>query len=120
VTEVPRGRLVPSSEAPASGERFELLVDQDGVIVEQILSSESDEPSSFLQAHDEWVVVLAGSATLDVGGDVHVLEPGDWLLIPGGVPHSVERTAQGTSWLAVHLPPPTDPDTHEPAHSPDL
>lgn len=102
----PSGHLVPASDAPASGERFELLVDQDGVIVEQILSAASTEPSSFLQPHDEWVVVLAGSATLDVGGDRHDLGPGDWVLVPGGVPHTVERTEAGTSWLAVHLPPP--------------
>jgi mannose-6-phosphate isomerase-like protein (cupin superfamily) len=115
----PSGRLAASSDAPETGERFELLVDQDGVIVEQILSSASTEPSSFLQPHDEWVVVLAGSATLDVGGDRHELRSGDWVLIPGGVPHTVERTEAGTSWLAVHLPPPTDTTIDRP-HSPDL
>lgn len=102
----PRGRLLDASEAPATGERFELLVDQDGVIVEQILSAASTEPASFLQPHDEWVLVMSGAATLDVGGERHELGPGDWVLIPGGVPHTVERTAAGTTWLAVHLPPP--------------
>jgi quercetin dioxygenase-like cupin family protein len=105
VTETPHGRLAGQSAAPASDERFELLVDQDGVIIEQILSAASSTPSSFLQAHDEWVVVLAGSATLDVGGTRHDLGPGDWVLLPGGIPHTVERTEAGTSWLAVHLPP---------------
>jgi mannose-6-phosphate isomerase-like protein (cupin superfamily) len=101
-----KGRLLGPDEAPEHGERFELLVDRDGVIVEQILSAASTEPSSFLQPHDEWVVVTTGAATLDVGGERHELGPGDWVLIPGGVPHTVERTAAGTTWLAVHLPPP--------------
>jgi cupin 2 domain-containing protein len=119
VKPAPAGRLAGPADAPPTGERFELLVDQHGVIVEQILSAASDEPSSFLQPHDEWVVILAGSATLDVGGHRHELEAGDWVLIPGGIPHTVERTASGTSWLAVHLPQPSDAGP-DPAHSPDL
>ena len=103
MTEVPHGRLADATEAPDDGERFDLLVDQDRVIVEHILSGASDAPDSFLQDHDEWVVVLSGSATLDVGGTIYELTAGDWLMLPAHVPHTIERRAAGTTWLAVHL-----------------
>jgi cupin 2 domain-containing protein len=51
------------------------------------------------------VVVLAGGAELEVGGDRVVLETGDWLFLPAGVVHTVVTTEPGTSWLAVHLYP---------------
>ncbi|NNF27098.1 MAG: cupin domain-containing protein [Gemmatimonadetes bacterium] len=38
--------------------------------------------------HEQTVNVLAGTIELVVGGESHVLEAGDVLHIPGGVPHS--------------------------------
>ena len=69
--------------------------------VEQILSGELAEPVSFLQDHDEWVVLLAGRAKLVVDGSEVELEPGDWLLLPAGCPHTLLETQPGTSWLAL-------------------
>jgi quercetin dioxygenase-like cupin family protein len=103
--ELTRGRLLDPADAPAAGERFEPLAAMQGVRVEQILSPASTMPARYEQAHDEWVAVLAGSATLDVAGETVQLEPGDWVLLPAGVPHTVVTTAAGTSWLAVHAPP---------------
>ena len=40
---------------------------------------------------------------MTVGGEAVELGPGDWVLLPAGVRHTVERKEQGTSWLAVHL-----------------
>jgi uncharacterized cupin superfamily protein len=97
-----RGRLEPSASAPAEGERFTPLVELPGVTVEQILSGRLREPASFEQAHDEWVVVIEGGATLLVDGDQLELTAGEWLLLPAGCPHTVLETRPGTSWLAVH------------------
>lgn len=73
------------------------------MLVEQILSGRNDQPVDFVQDHDEWVAVLAGAAVLDVEGERLDLRPGDWVLLPSGVRHSVVTTEAGTSWLALHL-----------------
>ena len=99
-----RGRLRPSSDAPAEGERFDHLVSAGGrVVVEQILSGRVDGPTDYLPDRDEWVAVLAGGAVLDVGGEAVELGPGDWVLLPAGVAHRVVRVEEGTSWLAFHF-----------------
>ena len=56
-------------------------------------------PQDYLQDHDEWVVLLAGGATVDVDGES--ASPNDWLVLPARVPHRLVRTEQGTVWLAV-------------------
>jgi cupin 2 domain-containing protein len=100
-----RGRLLEASVAPAAGERVDVLARSGGAVVEQILSGPLADPLDYDQDHDEWVVVLAGAAELEVAGEPVALRPGDWVLLPGGVAHRLVRTDPGTSWLAVHLPP---------------
>jgi cupin 2 domain-containing protein len=58
-----------------------------------------------VQAQDEWVLLVQGEAVLRVAGESVSLRLGDYLFLPAGVPHSVERTSPGTIWLAVHLHP---------------
>lgn len=74
------------------------------VVVEQILSGDLAEPVDYDQDHDEWVVLLRGTAELDVDGETMTLAPGDWVLIPRRKPHRLLETSRGASWLAVHLP----------------
>ncbi len=95
------GRLAPTDEAPADGERSTVLADAHGFRVEQILSGRLAAPQEYVQDHDEWVVVLAGGAVLEVEGAEHDLVAGDWWLLPAGTPHRLLRTDPGTSWLAV-------------------
>ena len=97
-----RGTLERGSAAPADGERFRDLAELGAARIEQILSGRLPEPASFEQAHDEWVVVLEGSAKMIVDGDELELGAGEWLLLPAGCPHTVLETQPGTSWLAVH------------------
>jgi mannose-6-phosphate isomerase-like protein (cupin superfamily) len=73
------------------------------VVVEQILSGRVEGATEYLQDRDEWVAVLHGAATLEVGGEAVTLAPGDWVLLPAGVPHRVVRVEPGTSWLAFHI-----------------
>lgn len=103
-TPVRRGRLADGSAAPGVGERAREIVRVRNLVVEQILSGVV-EPTDYLQDQDEWVVVLAGGATLDIDGAPCELTAGDWVLLPAGTPHRVARTVPGTSWLAVHLHP---------------
>ncbi len=98
-----RGRLGAAAAAPAAGEVVEQLLATDGVAIEHILSGELDAPVAFDQDHDEWVLVLEGTADLEVHDDQLALEPGDWVFLPRGTPHRLLRTSRGTRWLAVHL-----------------
>jgi mannose-6-phosphate isomerase-like protein (cupin superfamily) len=97
-----RGCLEPPEAAPELGERFIAIVKLGGARVEQILSGALVEPAVFEQAHDEWVLIVAGSARLRVDGEELELRAGEWLLLPAGCPHVVLEAEPGTSWLALH------------------
>jgi cupin 2 domain-containing protein len=95
------GRLRDGGGAPARGEAVERLLVRDGLVVEQILSGELEAPVEYRQDDDEWVVLLAGAASLVVDGEDVELAAGDWLFLPAGTPHTLVRTEPGSSWLAV-------------------
>lgn len=76
--------------------------------LERIVSRGQASPPGFWydQDHDEWVLLLKGSATLGFADGTAVdLRPGDHLLIPRRVRHRVERTDPlgDTVWLAIHF-----------------
>jgi len=102
--EARRGRF-DSAPPPDTGERFTELAQMGNVVVESIVSSASPDDGVYLQAQDEWVMLVDGSAELDVDGDHVSLTAGDWMLLPAGVPHRVLRTSDGARWLAVHVHP---------------
>ena len=100
----PHGRLLHSSAAPMRGEHVETLLHMgEQVRIEQILSGVVDEPVDYDQDHDEWVVLLEGTAELEVNGETLFLEQGDWVLLSRRTPHRLIRTTQGANWLAVHV-----------------
>jgi cupin 2 domain-containing protein len=89
-------------------ELFTELLSRPGARIERIVSNgqSTQEDSPFNQAHDEWVLLLRGSASLWVDGDgEHDLHPGDHILIPARRTHRVTKTAKDelTVWLAVHF-----------------
>ncbi len=84
-------------------ERFEALLTHRNLVVERIVSSATAVPTTYVQAQDEWVVLLAGEATLEVAGASVELRPGDYLFLPAGTQHVVRRVTEGAVWLAVHL-----------------
>lgn len=96
------GRL--SAEVPPIGETFVDLARVGSARVEHIVSSDSADPAEQVQAWDEWVLVIAGAAELEVDGRPHRLAPGAWVVLPAGTPHRVVRTEAGTQWIAVHGP----------------
>jgi cupin 2 domain-containing protein len=87
------------------GEEFQTLLRRPGVHIERIVSSPRPEPVLYEQAWDEWVLLLAGEANLELDGDAVRLRAGDHLLIPAGLPHRVLATSDEPRclWLAVHL-----------------
>jgi len=102
---VAHGRLLLPTAAPARGERAEVVARFAGVVIEQVVSGALDAPVDYDQDHDEWAVVLAGAAVLDIGGVRHDLTPGDWVLLPAHVAHRLVHTQPGTVWLTVHGAP---------------
>ena len=89
-------------------EVFTELLSRPGARIERIVSNGQSTPvdTPFNQDHDEWVLLLRGSASLWVDGDgEHDLHPGDHILIPSRRTHRVTRTAKDepTVWLAVHF-----------------
>src|SRR5262249_54034194 len=100
-----RGRLRDGAPAPAAGEAVDRLLALPGVAIEQILSGNLDGAVDFRQEHDEWVVLLSGTASLVVEGAEIELETGDWIFLPAGVQHSVGSTAPRSSRAAVHVGP---------------
>lgn len=82
-----------------------------GLRVERIVSQGQvtliDRP--YVEAVDEWVLILRGAARLWLEGrDAEVvLNPGDHCLIPAGTAHRVTFTSpdEPTVWLAIHSDP---------------
>ena len=89
-------------------ELVERIVGGDDVLVERIVSTgqatPADKPCE--QDHDEWVLLLTGSASLWIDEDgERMLRPGDHVLIPARRRHRVTWTVtdEPTVWLAVHF-----------------
>lgn len=92
-----------------AAELFDTLVRAPGFHIERIVSTGQSTPDGawFDQASDEFVVLVAGAARLQIDGEPgeRMLEPGDWLLLPARCRHRVTWT-QGsppTIWLAIHF-----------------
>lgn len=98
-----KSNLYSDLNVPARGEAFEELLTCGNVRIERIVSSDSPDDKEYNQEHDEWVLVLKGSATVAMCGEDVQLAEGDHLFIPRGTAHRVTRTDHGTVWLAVHM-----------------
>ena len=102
-----KGNLLELPKTLPNSEVFEALVENREVLIERIISSgqETAPGSWYDQSRDEWVVLLQGEATLSYEDTTEVrLKAGDFLLIPAGTRHRVEKTSVTPPciWLAVH------------------
>ncbi len=86
-------------------EIFTGLLATGSVRIERIVSFGQASPEGFWydQPEHEWVLLLEGSAQLRFDDKEVDLAPGDYLNIPSGTRHRVEKTAENcrTVWLAV-------------------
>jgi cupin 2 domain-containing protein len=92
----------------ADGEIFTEILLRKNVRIERIVSTGQSAPANkpHRQGHDEWVLLLAGSAGLRIEGEAERhLRPGDHLLIVAHRAHWVTYTAEDepTIWLAIHF-----------------
>ena len=54
------------------------------------------------QREEEWVALLRGAATLKfISGELE-LKAGEYLSIPRGMKHRVERVSEDAVWLTIH------------------
>jgi cupin 2 domain-containing protein len=96
----------PLPDAHAA-ERVDMLLTLPGVRIERIVSQGQASPPGFWcdQEEGEWVLLLAGTATVRFADetDARLLGPGDWLEIAPHRRHRVDWTdpASVTIWLAV-------------------
>lgn len=97
--------LFSDAAPPAVGERFDTILSHRNLVIERIVSSSNSAPQEYVQAQDEWVVLLQGEALLQLGDTPVPLKAGDHLFLPAGQPHTVLRSSEGAMWLAVHLYP---------------
>lgn len=104
MSETIRGHLGDPEAAPERGERVEAVALLEGVAIEHILSGVLSEPLEYCQDHDEWVLLLQGSAELDVDGERVPMRDGDWMVLGAGVAHRLVTVEPGSRWLAVRVP----------------
>lgn len=103
------GRLLRDLPDATAAERITPLLAMAGARIERIVSAGQASPEGFWydQEDAEFVVLLAGSASLRIAGEAAARElaAGDYVFLPPHCRHRVERTsaAPPAVWLAVHL-----------------
>ncbi len=102
------GNLLDDVRSGADAEEFRTLLARPGVRIERIVSTGQASPPGFWydQGWDEWVLLIAGAASLEFDGEPapRGLGPGDYLHIAPGRRHRVAWTDpdRPTIWLAIH------------------
>ncbi|MDO9162437.1 MAG: cupin domain-containing protein [Methylococcaceae bacterium] len=106
---IKKANLFEQLPKPAAEENFETLLETPCLQLERIISqAHATTPGEwFDQDRPEWVVLLQGSACLQIENELEpiLLKPGDYLLLPSHLRHRVEWTdpEQPTIWLALHV-----------------
>lgn len=107
----PFGSLFADLPDTKDNEVFETLARSGAVRIERIVSTGQASPEGYWydEPWDEFVMVLSGSAKLDVAGEeTKTLGAGGWIFLPAHCRHRVAWTDpdQPTVWLAVHVDEP--------------
>jgi|HubBroStandDraft_6_1064221.scaffolds.fasta_scaffold118134_3 quercetin dioxygenase-like cupin family protein len=63
-------------------------------------------------------IVVRGEFTFTVGGETRLRRPGDMWVIPGGVPHAVERAGEAGCTIVETFSPPRDDWADKPRQEP--
>ena len=102
------GGLFDALPQDAAEEQVSTLLQGAGFVLERIVSTGQASPPGFWydQERAEWVLLLRGSAGLELEGEAapRTLHPGDWVHLPAHARHRVAWTdpAEPTVWLALH------------------
>jgi len=102
------GNLFADLPPALSAEQLDVLLATPNLKIERIISHGQTSPEGFWYDQDdnEWVMVVAGAASILIEGEAEPrsLKAGDHLNIPAHTRHRVAWTdpSQPTIWLAVH------------------
>lgn len=86
-------------------EVFKELYANKDIAIEKILSygQVTPEKEPYIQDHDEWVMIIEGSAKVKLDSKEYSLHKGESLFIPKNKKHWVTYTENPTIWLAIHV-----------------
>lgn len=84
-------------------ETFEVLHASETFTIERIASNHLVDGIWYDQDHDEWVMLVRGTASIEFkDGSVSKISAGEYLLLKRHVVHRVKETSEDALWLAVH------------------
>ena len=86
-------------------EIFNNLLSHKNVKINKIISPPNFVSEQFIQDEDEWVILLQGSAILEINQKITKLVKDSYIFIPAKTPHKILSTELNikTIWLAVHI-----------------
>ncbi len=86
-------------------EIFNNLLSHKNVKINKIISPPNFVSEQFIQDEDEWVILLQGSAILEINQKITELVKDSYIFIPAKTPHKILSTEPNikTIWLAVHI-----------------
>ena len=102
---LPRVQSLLALENSGNAEAIHELVTSGESRLEHILSYGQASPDGFWydQDQDEWVALIAGTATLEFPMGQIELDLGDCLTIPRHLKHRVVKTSDDAVWIALHF-----------------
>lgn len=98
ITQVEDTPLVTPAEVRVLAEGTEMI------LLEVTMPAHQSSPPHVHQ-HESVGYLVSGSAETVIGGEAHVLRPGDGFRHPPGVEHSMTALEDGAVWLEVKSPP---------------
>ncbi|NET24795.1 cupin domain-containing protein [Okeania sp. SIO1I7] len=81
------------------------LLSHKNVKINKIISPPNFVSEEFIQDEDEWVILLQGSAILEINQKNTKLVKDSHIFIPAKTPHKIISTDPNieTIWLAIHI-----------------
>ena len=86
-------------------EIFNNLLSHKNVKINKIISPLNFTSEEFIQDEDEWVILLQGSAILEINHKTSKLVKDSYIFIPAKTPHKIISTDPSieTIWLGIHI-----------------
>lgn len=86
---------------------FDLLQKGDHYRIERVVSVGHSSPEGLYydQENDQWIMLVQGTATLELEGKLVDLKAGDYLFLPKNSKHRIEKTSiePACIWLCVFI-----------------
>jgi len=82
-------------------ETFLTLHQTTSLKIEAIRSRLTRPGMHYNQEEDEWVMLIDGTAQLEINGELRHLQKGDFLFIPHHTPHRVLSTSNDALWIGI-------------------